>query len=403
MIAVPAALLLMTAATAVSFLMIAAPVAAQTSPPETTTGRAGHGAKGFEIASEDGDFLMQIQARLQFRMYSGRLGEEIEDDEAVDGFSANINRVRLKIGGHGYRPWLTYFFEYELQGNALLDFRVEAGPDARIGVRVGQWKSRYSRERITSSGEQQMMDRSIINSAFTLDRQQGMSLLGRLGADGPVDVNYWVELLTGTGRGGEANDDRNPLWMGRLQWNAFGDPIDFEGSALGDTEELSGLVAFGAATNRSPYTAFSQDGGGQLPGFTDGQAGQYRITQYLVESAAQYRGISWEHETHWKTVDDTFQMTETRLLGTYAEIGILGNAYFASWPRPLEVAFRWAVLDPSRDRLNDIRQEWGLASNWFFSGHSNKLTAETTLLTQRSVNGDLVRNVQFRLQWELSF
>jgi len=380
-----------------------APVSAQTSPPESSTGRSGYGSKGFEIESGDGDFLMQIQARLQMRLYSSRLGDEIEGDRAQDGFSANVNRARLKIGGHGYRPWLTYFFEYELQGNAMLDFRVEASADQRFGVRAGQWKARYSRERITSSGQQQMMDRSIINRTFTLDRQQGVSVFGRLGADAAVDVNYWVELLTGTGRGGGPNDDKNPMWMGRLQWNALGDPIAFSGSALGDTEEVSVLVALGAATNRSGYTAYSQAGGGQLPGFQQGQPGQYRVNQYLVETAFHYRGISWEHETHWKRVDDRLRSEETDLFGTYAQIGFLGNAFVESWPRPLEVAFRWAMLDPDRDLTNGLQQEWGLAGNWFFAGHSNKLTGEVTLVTEDSNGGVFARNLQFRLQWEISF
>ena len=37
-------------------------------------------------------------------------------------------------------------------------------------IKIGQWKAYYNRERIISSGKQQMTDRSIITRPFTLDR-----------------------------------------------------------------------------------------------------------------------------------------------------------------------------------------------------------------------------------------
>jgi hypothetical protein len=52
-----------------------------------------------------------------------------------------------------------------------------------------------------------MMDRSIIHRPFTLDRQQGVAIYGRLQGGGMGDFNYWFSVLTGNGRGAITNDD----------------------------------------------------------------------------------------------------------------------------------------------------------------------------------------------------
>ncbi len=68
------------------------------------------------------------------------------------------------------------------------------------------------------------------------------------------------------------------------------------GSDLNYTENAEGTLTLAAVTNRSPYTRFSTGGGGQLPGFDDGDPGQYRVNQALLESAIKYHGFSWQQE-----------------------------------------------------------------------------------------------------------
>jgi phosphate-selective porin len=158
----------------------AADTAQENQPPI----RVGHGDKGFEIGTSDGNYLMQVQLRLQFRYAYPRDTDPITFDDFSEAdqhiFKVNrsradqhifkVNRSRIKIGGNALTPWLKYYMEYELGGNALLDMRfmLEKSPAWRL--KIGQWKAQYSRERIISSGRQQMMERSILNRAFTIDR-----------------------------------------------------------------------------------------------------------------------------------------------------------------------------------------------------------------------------------------
>jgi phosphate-selective porin len=372
---------------------------------ESSEPLVGHGSKGFELRTADGNFLIQIQPRLQFRYAYPRDADPItfDDFQGEPQHIFKVNRARLKIGGHGFAPWLTYFFEYELAAGNLLDFRVMVERWQGVRLKIGQWKVHYNRERVISSGAQQMADRSLINRAFTVDRQQGVSLYGRLAAGGAADVSYWASVFTGTGRGAKENDDKNLMWMGRLQWNVLGRELPFTGSDIADREAPEGLIALAAVTNRSPYTRFSQEGGGQLEGFTDGVPGQYRVNQRQGETVSMWRGFAWQQESHWKRVKDLVNATTTTLIGNYAQLGYFFNGLFPNVPPQLELATRYAIYDPNVDFSDDKQQELSFAANWFFHGHLNKLTAEATLLAFDQPNDEKQDGWRYRVQWDISF
>ena len=375
---------------------------AQSTQGTGLTAQVSHGSKGVEIATGDGRFLIQIQPRLQFRFSGATLGDTVMSGRYTEGATFDVNRARLKIGGHAFGPELTYYLEYELQGNALLDFRAQYPLASWLNVKAGQWKFQYSRERIISSGKQQLLERSIVNSMFTIDRQQGVSLYGRAAGGGLADFSYWLTVGTGTGRAGPSNDDSHPLVMARLQWNPLGEAVDFSGSDLGARDKPSLLVAVAGVTNQSPYTRFSTGGGGQLAGFEPGQDGQYRVDQWLGETAFKYHGVSWQQEFHWKRIDDTVTGNVTTLMGNYAQIGALLGALSPSLPEQLEIALRHAIYDPNVELDDDLVHELSLTTNWFFNGHLNKLSAEMLWLTRDVSTGQDESGLTFRMQWDLS-
>ena len=156
--------------------------------------QVGYGKKGFTLATTDGLFKTKIQWRTQAR-YSfpersdPRNKSAFEDNEES---TFELRRIRLKVGGHGYRPWLKYYLEVDWQPGRdfdddseaasarMIDWRImlEKYPWAKL--RVGQWKINFNRERVDSSGKQTMVERSIMNRVFTIDRQIGMMLYGRV-------------------------------------------------------------------------------------------------------------------------------------------------------------------------------------------------------------------------------
>lgn len=359
--------------------------------------------KGFEFHFFDDAYLLQVDFRGQFRAshpWSAFPVESGDFDDVETGFG--INRARIKIGGHVYKPYFTYYFEQDIVGGRLLDYRVQIQKLPYLKFRLGQWKSRYTRERVISSGKQTGVDRSMINRIFTIDRQQGLSLYGDLEGKGAANFSYWLSAFTGMGRGANRNDDGNLMYMGRLQWNPNGKNLGFSGSDLKYEEKFVSAISIAAVTNTSPYTRFSSSGGGQLTGFEDGESGQYKVDQFMFETAFKYRGLSWENEWHYKHIDDRVNLEQTTLHGYYMQLSYFFHYAFPKFPKPLELFARHSYYDADAKRDGNENFEYTFGANWFFKGHKNKLTFDFAYLHYNEFQPEIKSGTRFRLQWDVS-
>jgi phosphate-selective porin OprO and OprP len=362
-----------------------------------------HGDKGFEFGDKDGNWFANVDLRAQLRY----TGTDIDERSLAGGSErhedeAELNRLRLKIGGNVLRPWIAYYYEQELTDpQRLLDLRLTFEFEDWLQVRVGQWKIPFNRERVDSSGSQQFVDRSIANAYFTLDRQRGAAVSGRVLAGSPADSSYSFGLYEPLGRDGTGSY-QDPLLLARWQWNLLGRVLDFSQSDIGYREQAAASLAAAAATYRGPYTAFSSSGGGQLDGFPAGTSDQYEVRQWLLETALQHRGASWQQEWHHKRVRDTVAGTTTRLSGGYAQAGVFPHTLLPRFPSPLEFALRYAWVDPDDSIADDRKTEATLVANWFFRGHRNKLTMDYGWLTDGMTQPGESRQRRLRLQWDVS-
>ena len=197
--------------------------------------KASYGDKGFAFSTRDGNFATNLQWRAQFR-YSNPFGSDprqIKNFNQDSTSSFEQRRLRMKIGGHGFQPWIKYYFEVDLQpardvdadaissGARVIDWRVDLAKWEWGGIRMGQWKVDFNRERVDSSGRQQFVERSIVNRIFTIDRQVGVQLRGRLFKGSLADLNYYAGVFNGEGRSVKNSSDEH-LYVGRLQWNFLG-------------------------------------------------------------------------------------------------------------------------------------------------------------------------------------
>jgi hypothetical protein len=249
-----------------------------------------------------------------------------------------------------------------------------------------------------------MMERSLINRPFTLDRQQGLTVYGRIEGRGLADFNYYVAALTGSGREARDNDDANLMYSGRLQWNLLGDGVPMSGSALEYHTEPIASVAWAGATNTSPYTRFSSAGGGSLEGFEEGAPGQYSVDQWLFETALKYRSFSWHSEYHRKEILDNMNSSVTNLRGYFLQGGFILN-HHESVTQPLfEIAMRYTYHQPNVELPFNSEEEYSLAFNCFFNKHLNKLTADVTIFDfdAESINRE-ASGWRFRVQYDFSF
>lgn len=361
--------------------------------------------KGLEIAAGEDFFKALINWRFQFR-YNFSYDDDPRTDNQFDQGNDNafrIRRARLKVAGHVYQPWTLFKFEYDWPSSNLLDFQFALEKYKEASLRVGQWKIDYNRERVDSSANQQFAERSIVNREFTVDRQIGAALYGHLFRGSLADSRYTVGVFTGAGINGGNNDDPEPMYLGRYQWNFLGRDLPFSQSDVEYHEKPAGSLAFAAATNQTNATRFSSSGGGNLDGFAAGTAGQYAIKQWMEETAFKYRGFSLQHEYHWKQIRNNAGGALTRMQGAYAQVGYFPHYLVPAVPKPLEVAFRYAFVDPNVRTASNHRREYTAALNWFIEGHWNKITLDATHFTLARAGLSDEREERVRLQWDISF
>jgi len=362
--------------------------------------------QGLYVESGDGKYKVKINWRGQFRLTDVSSPDLVGEEDGVEeeaGFL--IRRARFKMKGHAFQPWLKYKFEYGLAGNILLTFRMEVAKMDKLKLWVGQYKVLYNRERVDSSGKQQFVDRSIVNSPFTVDRQQGLILTGRLFEGKRGDSNYAVGAFTGTGRGGDLEGDHKPMYTFRWQWNFLERLLPYSQSDLKRYKQGHGSLAVAASTNTSKFTRFSSSGGGQLPGFDDTtNPDRYKLEQWMGEFAFMRRGLSSQGEYHFKRVDDRELQQITELEGWYAQIGYFFNEVWKKFPSPLEFALRAAKVDTLKGIATiPADREFTFAANWFFHGHNNKLTFDLSRLESTIGLGMEDKGWRARLQWDISF
>ena len=389
--------------------------------------KASYGSKGFRLESADGNFQTNLQWRAQLRVTSPYRSDPRQlDDLDGDEITAEARRLRMKIGGHGFQPWLKYYFEVDLQPTRssddssskasarVIDWRIDLAKSKAFGIRLGQWKIDFNRERVDSSGRQQFVERSIINRTFTIDRQVGISFRGHLNEGTHKDLKYYAGVFTGEGRG-VSNDDDNLMYAGRLQWNFLGRDLALRQTDVERTEKPTASLAIGGATHTGKATRWSSSGGGNLDGFdsvSTAGTGQYKVDQVVAEFAYKYKGFSTQHEYHWKNIEDKTRAAgapgqDNDLEGFYSQAGYFFNEKWESFPEELELAARYAWLtEPNKTNLalDNERKEFTVGANWFFNGHNNKVTLDYSKLSIE--DGALAQSQsdnRVRLQWDVSF
>lgn len=356
---------------------------------------------GLYLQSDSKNYTAHIDLRTQFR-YTNIDYDNTFSNPNRDNDELKLNRARFKIGGIFGAEWLKYYSEYNFVNSVLIDLWIQPKVNESLMFRIGQYKVPYNRERFESSGKQQFAERSIVNPPFTLDRQIGITVEGRLFKEQIMDSNYYVGVFFGNGRSGSRDSHNTPMVFGRWQWNIFQQVLPFTRSDITRHNTPAASLSVAAATNRSAFTKFSTAGGGSLPGFKPGQSDQYDVDQAMAEFAFMYQGFSIQSEYHWKKIDDRLNQRRSSLDGFYFDMGYFFSELIEWVPEPLELIARYATVDPDSIMEELQSKEIAFGGNWFFYGHRNKLTLDVTRRTN-TVDEPDNQYWGMRFQWDVSF
>ena len=244
--------------------------------------------KGVEINSADDDFQLRIRVRVQFlwTVLSGEVGSPDADEPSEVQNNFRIRRARFVFQGHAFGKHNQYKLEIDplRKDNVVLDYYLDFTKKRDVQVRVGQYKLSSNRQRVISSGNLQMVDRSIINAEFSLDRDMGIDIRSRdfLGKN---KMRYVFGISTGNGLNNPQFTDFSMVYLARLEYLPLG---IFRDMSEVDFARTKPRLAIGAT-----YSFFQ--GANRVRGmigdnFDDGGTANYHFA--YVDAIFKVRGFS---------------------------------------------------------------------------------------------------------------
>ena len=155
--------------------------------------------RGFFIESEEEDFRLRMNMRTQTR-YTLEMPED-ENEEMIS--SITMRRVRLKFSGHAYSEDLRYYLQLDFGrgSSAVIDAYTNYTFRSGFDLRIGSFKTPFSRQQLTSSGSLALVDRSPSDKAFGAGRDIGLMF-----HNGSLNQFEWaVGVFTGGGISSRVN------------------------------------------------------------------------------------------------------------------------------------------------------------------------------------------------------
>jgi hypothetical protein len=338
--------------------------------------------KGLQISSTNGQFQLTTRLRAQMRY-------TLEQDGGEFAHGFQLRRARLLFTGHVFGKDNRYKFELAvspkdiglkssgtISKSPLLDWYFHFSQLRDLNVRIGQYKVPFSRQRVVSSGNLQMVDRSMANGEFNLDRDVGLDFrskdLGGLGF-----LRYYAGVYMGEGHSSYATGDFGLMYLARIEALPLGMFKDYSEGAFARSSkaQLSIGAAFGyvdeAKKNKGIVGSVPSDGG-----TTD-------TMNFTTDVSLRVSGLSLESAFFWRdgtrnpgdSVDEAGEAIAAEAarngMGYYGQVGYLIPN------QPLEMSARFGQLMSAGDdsSLSD-KSEVGLGLNYYFAQHAMKLQAD---------------------------
>ena len=369
--------------------------------------------KGISFTPADKSFSMKLNFRIQsLATYSHVIGEPGGKPSLM------IRRSRIKAGGYILSQKLKYKVELgltnrDMESTQRGDDIDNPGPILDMVLRwnfagnwvlgFGQTKLPGNRERIVSSANLQFVDRSLVNSKFTTDRDAGFWLSNKLGTD--VILRNTFALTSGEGKNRSIGKNPNTKAAGlsysyRMEFLPFG-PFAGKGEYVeGDLErESTPKLAIAAAYNFNDNSVRSQ---GQLGNyFLDSKT--IDVHTAFVDYIFKYKGFAAMGEYAWKHADDPVSLppeeSGAKPVYVFKGKGFTSQASYL-FKSNIELAARFSSAIPHED-IRDYRKDQRditLGISKYIHGHKLKVQSDLT----HTQYGDK-QTVMGRFQVEVQF
>jgi phosphate-selective porin OprO and OprP len=364
--------------------------------------------QGLGITSPDSLYQLNIRFRMQ-----NRLSFDLDDGEVID-VESRVRRVRLRFDGFVFSPRIRYALQLSFAREDIGDF-IGAVPNIlRDGMVYYEWNPQWiigfgqtklpgNRERVVSSGDLQLADRSMVNNIFNLDRDFGIQVFHQRPLVGPFHYALKTALSTGEGRNWVSSSGGFLCYTVRgelLPLGMFTNKGDyFQGDLVRETSPKLSLAA-----------TYSYNHGALR---TQGQRGEALfnsrdITTFIADGLFKYRGWALSAEYARKLVDDPITRHDadpSRIAFIHKGEGLaLQGSYL--FPGNYELVARMASIHADEEILAfvpETSRAYTFGANKYLRGHRLKIQADVSWQedTWQGIRPRRSDFWQFRFQVEL--
>ena len=379
---------------------------------EVTSPKFGKGL--IDIKGKDDSFSMNVSARMQYLTSSSWS----ESDGAYGSPESNtlVRRARLKFSGFAYNPKLTYKLELGLSNrdisgasaftsNApryILDAYVRWNFYKNFTLQAGQGKLPGNIERVISSGNLALVDRSLLNSKFNIDRDLGIQFRHHFKLSENFIVKEIFAISQGEGRNITKGNLGGHQYTSRVEVLPFGNfksKGDYKGADLDREETPKLLVGVVYDVNNDAVKTRSNMGS-----YLETNEGFYQtdINTLFFDTHFKYKGFSLMAEYADRDANEPVARNEDNsLTGDVVNIGNATNIQMGYvMPSNLAITGRYTNIDfDSIVSSNNKITQYTLGLSKYVAKH--KLKVQTDITYEDSVSS--TNKIVYRLQFDIHF
>ena len=366
------------------------------------------------IMGKDSTWGMNFAARVQYLTTTTWM----EKDQGYSSPESNslIRRSRLKFKGFAYHPNLTYkielaFSNRDMSGGSnytsnspriILDASVRWKFNQNLWIQFGQAKLPGNIERIISSSKLALVDRSILNSKFNIDRDFGLQMRYKFNLSKKFVVKKTFAISQGEGRNVSKGNLGGHQYTAKIDLLPFGN-FKSDGDYVGNDieREKKPKLLVGVAYD---YNNDSVKTRGNTGNYMETTTGFFKtdIKSLFVNSHFKYMGLSFMGEYASRTSDDAISKnSDGSLTGDIVNDGSAIN-FQIGYVTPSNVAITTRFTNIKfKDNIypkNDTEQLTIGLSKYFVK---HKLKIQSDFTSEKSMNNK--NKIFYRLQFEIHF
>jgi phosphate-selective porin OprO/OprP len=366
------------------------------------------------FTAKDSSFSVKFAPRFQVRSISSWDHDGNQYGSPEHNFI--VRRARLKFDGFAYSPKLKYKLELGLSNRDIsganqfnrntpryiLDAVIMWNFTGNWELWAGQTKLPGNVERVVSSANLQLVDRSLLNSRFNIDRDLGVQLRHKTNLGGNFLMREKFAVSQGEGRNVSEGNEGGLQYTARLEFLPFGEfesKGDYSQSDLKREEKPKLMLGFTYNFNQNAVRerGFSGDYMFRI----DETLYETDQTTIFADAMFKYNGFSFMGEYAKRTADNPIA-TELDNTPT-GDIVLTGNALNLQagylFKNNYEIVGRYTTVDYETVTNTLPSKQYTLGVNKFIVGHKLKVQSDISYTTLDG-NED---NITFRLGFDIHF